>query len=86
MTLAVLSPLRRIELTTVDDVSYIIEEFHGFTTLTKTFPDGTVESFDNVEIEYQDLYPGSSFSWNELVFDGSVFVHDARAIATAEIL
>lgn len=86
MTLAVLVPLRRIEIFTVDKCSYLLEEFHDFATLTKTYTDGTTEVFDNVEIEYQDLRPGVPLSWTEIVFDGSVLSHDAALVATAKIL
>lgn len=86
MTLAVLVPLRRIEILTVDKCSYLLEEFHGYTTLTKTHADGTTEIFDNVEIEYQDLRSGLPLSWNEIVFDGSVLSHGAARVVTAKIL
>jgi len=86
MTLAVLVPLRRIEILTVDKCSYLLEEFHDFATLTKTHADGTTEIFDNVEVEYQDLRPGLPLSWSEFVFDGSVLSHGAARVVTAKIL
>jgi hypothetical protein len=82
---AVFSPPRRIEITTVDKCSYLLEEFHEFSTLTKTY-DGKTEVFDNVEIEYQDLLPGLPLSWVEIVFDGSVLTHDAPAIVSVNIV
>lgn len=86
MTLAVLTPLRQIEILTVDKCSYLLEEFHDFATLTKRCADGTTEIFDNVEIEYQDLRPGFPLSWSEIVFDGSVLSHDAARVVSAQIL
>ena len=86
MTLAVLTPLRQIEILTADKSSYLLEEFHDFATLTKKCADGTIEVFDNVEIEYQDLRPGFPLSWSEIVFDGSVLTHEAARVVSAQIL
>lgn len=78
-------PTRQINFTTDDGTAWRIDEYHHYSSLSKTGPDGSEEYFETVCFEHQDLAVASSLCWSELVYDGSSFEHRTAAITTISV-
>lgn len=78
-------PTRQINFTTADDTIWQVEEYHYYSSLRQTDRNGSVECFENISLEYQDLTVGARLRWTELVFDGSTFEHCTAPITAITV-
>jgi hypothetical protein len=85
MAIMVDTPLRQISITTSDKKSYRFDEYHGFAELTITDRFNDITRFDCVEVEYQELFPGSRFTWFEIGYDGTLSPHQSAPIVSVNL-